>query len=268
MPARRTDNASPGQDDAAGSAPEAAQSPPSRQWLLSGWFWTAVGGVAGIAVAPPQPLATMASASIGAGLGLGVDRWLRGNVASAHLRLTFVGLGYVAKAHGQVHAAHIDHAETLMRRLHFTNDERRTAIRWFNVGKHGPTQLARLARWCDLAPARPQLKQVAVTCILESVTLLGHPPPAVVDAAHAVLRALRVTHQLALPPRPLDVAYDTLGLAHDANVDAVKLGYRRLVKRYHPDTMPGASGADLANAEARMHAFREAYELILANIEL
>jgi hypothetical protein len=54
--------------------------------------------------------------------------------------------------------------------------------------------------------------------------------------------------------------YDLLELAADADADAVKIAYRRLARRYHPDVNAAP------DATARMQAINEAYEKILEAI--
>lgn len=51
--------------------------------------------------------------------------------------------------------------------------------------------------------------------------------------------------------------YQTLGVAENANADAVKKAYRKLAKDYHPDTHPGDK-----NAEARFKEISEAYGVL------
>lgn len=42
---------------------------------------------------------------------------------------------------------------------------------------------------------------------------------------------------------PLSQAYQTLGLTYGASLEQVKIRYRQLIKRYHPDLNHTASGA-------------------------
>lgn len=60
---------------------------------------------------------------------------------------------------------------------------------------------------------------------------------------------------------PLRVYYEALDLADDAGPEAVKLAYRRLARRYHPDVNPAP------DATARMQAINEAYQKIMQQFE-
>jgi tetratricopeptide (TPR) repeat protein len=60
----------------------------------------------------------------------------------------------------------------------------------------------------------------------------------------------------------LDQCYQILGLNRSATEDEVKLAYRQLVKRYHPDHNPGDPQA--AEQFIRIH---QAYELLIAALE-
>ena len=55
-----------------------------------------------------------------------------------------------------------------------------------------------------------------------------------------------------------------LGLQRDASPDEIKLAYRRLLKRHHPDklTAKGVSAAELARATEKTRELTAAYERI------
>jgi hypothetical protein len=60
---------------------------------------------------------------------------------------------------------------------------------------------------------------------------------------------------------PLAAFYDVLELSYDAGPEAVKIAYRRLARKYHPD-LNAAS-----DATERMQAINEAYQRILEELE-
>jgi DnaJ like chaperone protein len=64
--------------------------------------------------------------------------------------------------------------------------------------------------------------------------------------------------------RDPDGPYETLGLASDATDAEIKLRYRELVKRHHPDALlsKGVPPEFLIAAERRLAAVTAAYEAI------
>ncbi|MDV7399258.1 DnaJ domain-containing protein, partial [Arthrospira platensis SPKY1] len=71
-------------------------------------------------------------------------------------------------------------------------------------------------------------------------------------------------------PRPatavnsLAHAYSVLGLKRDASPDEIKLAYRRLIRKHHPDkrVASGASPTELARATEKTRELTAAYERI------
>jgi len=71
-------------------------------------------------------------------------------------------------------------------------------------------------------------------------------------------------------PRPatainsLSQAYTVLGLKRDASPDEIKLAYRRLLKRHHPDKLAasGVSTAEMARATEKTRELTAAYDRI------
>tara|TARA_Y100001934_G_scaffold160596_1_gene191641 strand:- start:327 stop:632 length:306 start_codon:yes stop_codon:yes gene_type:complete len=55
---------------------------------------------------------------------------------------------------------------------------------------------------------------------------------------------------------PSDNFYDILGIAPDADPDAIKRAYRQLARRYHPDV------SDAADAEEKFKQVQHAYEVL------
>ena len=62
----------------------------------------------------------------------------------------------------------------------------------------------------------------------------------------------------------LGQAYEVLGLNRDASPDEIKLAYRRLLKRHHPDKLAAsnASSTDLKRATEKTRELTAAYERI------
>lgn len=66
------------------------------------------------------------------------------------------------------------------------------------------------------------------------------------------------------PPASRDF-YAILGVARDADADALKKAYRKNAVRYHPDKFAGKPDADRAAAEEKFKAVAEAYEVLSSN---
>lgn len=62
-------------------------------------------------------------------------------------------------------------------------------------------------------------------------------------------------------PASLSVYYDRLELHVEADAETVKVAYRRMARRYHPDLNPSP------DATAQMQAINEAYERIMERLE-
>jgi len=65
-------------------------------------------------------------------------------------------------------------------------------------------------------------------------------------------------------------AYETLGLNSDANNREIKIAYRRLMNKHHPDKLAAGNPGQqvLAEAQKRTREIRSAYELLKARREI
>lgn len=164
--------------------------------------------------------------------------------------------------------------------LGFRANDRRRAIEWFTSGKNPEFDFASLAQACrqtvddrDLLNAM-SLESLCLmawtngppdkTCRheLERLAgLLGLQPPDI-DAA-----AIRVTdYQRRQMPGDLRRAYELLGVDHWVDDAELKLAYRRLINRHHPDKLGGTADTNQTrNAGENSIAIRAAFDLIRAN---
>jgi len=190
------------------------------------------------------------------------------------MQLTFAAMGRISKAGGRVMPAHIAVAEALMARLDFDAGHRRQAIAWFRAGKTPDFPFLRLVGPCRREfAADPALQDFVVDWLARSALITDGEPAR--RALVALLRALGVD-TAPLPARlarlrlrlqdeqQLDAARRLLGVEAGADARAIRLAYRRLVARYHPDRLsPRASRDEVALAEARMTELRTALETLL-----
>lgn len=253
------------------------------------YFW---GRLAGPLVG--AALGGLPGAGVGLALGTALDLGHRRYAARAgdwgrsaasaldrrQLTLLFAAAGRVAKARGRVSESAIARATGLMDELGLEPAARRQAVRVFQRGKQRDFPLSQLARklrrsWGGRGDPPERLLRRLVTVALAD----GAPSPAqrrVLDDLAASLgfsaeRLAVLLGQSRSPgsrpgprPGPLQASYLELGLAPDADPQAVRQAYRRLLARHHPDRVL-ARGADelaLKAAQERTHAIRRAYEQI------
>lgn len=200
--------------------------------------------------------------------------------AMPYTEFTFAALGRVAKAAGVVQPAHIEVAQRLIRDLGFGATDRRHAIRCFAAGKSPTFDLAPLARACrETENDRDVLNELALESLCamawaigtpsanchseltRTAGLLGIDSPAVSAAEQRVAESPR-----RKMPHELRQAYLLLGIDHRADDAELKLAYRRLMSRHHPDKFAADSDPEQArHASENSTAIRSAFELIRAS---
>ena len=204
----------------------------------------------------------------------------RSQRARPYARFTFAALGRIAKASGSVQPKHIGQAEQLMHSLGFGADDRRQAIVWFDAGRNPEFDFTPLAQACrETTEARDLLNAMS----LESLCLMAWasgPPNALCQQELERLAGLlglqpsdigatatRVTDfQRRQLPGELRRAYALLGIDHWVDDAELKLAYRRMISRHHPDKLGSAVDADRArNASENSVAIRAAFDLIRAS---
>ena len=197
-----------------------------------------------------------------------------------YAQFTFAALGRIAKVSGGVHPKHIDHAEQLMTDLGFGANDRRRAIAWFASGKNPEFDFAPLAQACrQTADDRDLLNSIS----LESLCLMAwtNGPPNTpcqhelerlaglldLQPSDITAAAIRVTdYQRRQLPVDLRRAYELLGVDHWVDDAELKLAYRRLINRHHPDKLgTNADAARARNASENSVAIRAAFDLIRAS---
>ena len=197
-----------------------------------------------------------------------------------YTEFTFAALGRVAKATGVVQPAHIDVAQRLMRDLGFGATDRRHAIRCFGAGKNPAFDLMPLALACrETANDRDVLNELALESLCAMAWATGSPNANCRDeltrtagllgidspAVHAAEQRVAEYQRRQMPPE-LRQAYLLLGVDHRAGDAELKLAYRRLMSRHHPDKFAADSDPDQArHASENSAAIRSAFELIRAS---
>ncbi len=215
-------------------------------------------------------------------------RWPEGHAVDHRplfVETTFAAMGYLAKRDGRVSEDEIDAARRVMAHLALSPDEMRRAIEAFGTGKRPgfrpEPQVAVLRAACqgrsdwlrrfldaqlEFLAARPVIADVERQAVLRMAGALG------MDAAglahvDGLLRARGARQRVGVPSGPTPAqALHILGVGPDATNDEVKLAYRRLMNRHHPDKQQarGLSSAALALAEEETRRIRAAFEIVRA----
>jgi DnaJ like chaperone protein len=200
--------------------------------------------------------------------------------AMPYTEFTFAALGRLAKASGVVRPAHIDLAQQLMRDLGFSPNDRRRAILWFDYGKRPDCDFVPLSIACrKTLEDRDVLNEMALESLCVMAWAEGPPKPECrreLERLAALLgiraRQLQSTearvaeHRRQQLPAALRHAYQVLGVDHWIDDAELKLAYRRLMSRHHPDKLGAAIDADeLQRAAENSIAIRDAYDLIRAS---
>jgi DnaJ like chaperone protein len=205
---------------------------------------------------------------------------LRSRRARPYAQFTFAALGRIAKASGVVQPRHIGHATQLMHSLGFGANDRRQAIVWFDAGRSPEFDFAPLADACrETAEARDVLNAMSLESLCQMAWLNGPPNQTCqhelerlagllgAQAFDIATTAARVIDfQLRQLPGELRRAYALLGIDHWVDDAVLKLAYRRMISRHHPDKLGSATDVDRArNAGENSVAIRAAFDLIQAS---
>jgi DnaJ like chaperone protein len=209
------------------------------------------------------------------------------------LVVAFQVMGHLARADGPVSRQEIDTAQAVMQHLRLTDSQRQRAVQWFNEGKQAGFALeAALRRFRKACGGDPVMLRRFVEIQFCMAYADGLPQPRERALLLFIANRLGVSRWLfesleafvrqqagadqpqragarAAPPAgvaPVQAAYEALGLKPTASDDEVKLAYRRLLNRHHPDKLAGQNPSPemLARATAQTRQIKAAYEQIRA----
>lgn len=208
-----------------------------------------------------------------------------GLLGDAYLRALFQTMGHLAKVDGRVTEDEIRATRSVMHRLGLGPAKVRHAIAWFNEGKSSGFPLQQQIRDLKRVDARRQDARILFVRLLLEVSLSKKKLPQQERAAiWAVCRALDIGRvelaQLEAMIRAqkgfrrspagdadtarVKAAYRSLGVEQTATNDEIKMAYRRLMNRNHPDKIAASQPGEvvLAEAQRRTREVRTAYELL------
>lgn len=186
----------------------------------------------------------------------------------------FAVLGHVARADGRVSRGDVRFARSLMARLRLSGRQRNVAVRAYNDGRDPAFRPEpSLLRLRSVAGDDKGLAEGFLAVLISAAAVDATP------GARALFLLRRCAILLGVPAQRLEAllgasgadrksgdraaAYRTLGLSAAATDREVKLAYRRLMHRHHPDRLGTAASASLHAAAARRTAeIRRAWEVI------
>jgi DnaJ like chaperone protein len=251
-----------------------------------------IGTLAGLATT--RPLLALAGLLLGHQFDRGfAERAARDGTASfarvddAFVAALFRCMGHLAKTDGRVTEDEIRAARMVMHRLGLGPADVRKAIHWFDEGKSPGFALAasvreftrkktrrgeerriflRLLLEVSLAKPRVGASERAAIWTACSELGIGRVELAQLEAMIRAQRGFRRSPEGDADRGRVSKAYRVLGVNPAATNDEVKIAYRRLMNRSHPDkiasTNPDAEA--IADAERRTREVRAAYELLKA----
>jgi len=207
----------------------------------------------------------------------------------AFFTTTFRIMGHVAKADGRVSPAEVAAAERVIRRMRLDPEQRRAAIDLFSEGKRRAFPLDETLRTLRMdCQGRPDLLRRFLECQLRMALADGTIQTSQEQILEHIFRSLglsqreldwlilvlagprtafgRYRERVARRPRnELAEAYAVLGVDEEASDAEIKLAYRRLMRRYHPDKhMAAATSPELMEqAKRRVQEIGDAYRRIV-----
>lgn len=194
--------------------------------------------------------------------------WAR-RALQPHLHFLFSSLGRIAKSSGQVLPVHIVYAEAVLSRLGCRGRARSPAIDWFNEGKRGEADFHQLAVHCNARPTS-RLHPLVLDCMVHMYEIQA--TPAANRSLHFLgsllgFEASRITtkrDEVHEAQASMNQARGVLGLDEGATPKQIRLAYRQLASRHHPDKLgPDASAKEQEHAVARSVEIRAAYDVLL-----
>lgn len=239
-----------------------------------------VGGVLGL-VMTRHPIGLVTGLAVGHAWDAGLfDYWLPapGGREGALVAPLFALAGLIAKADGHVSEEDVAITKQLIQRLALQGDSERLAIENFNRGKRGEVDLAKttqlLRQFCGY---NGELKVMLV----EVLTDIAYAQGVLHDQARDLL--VRIADGMEVDANLIELIvsrkradafqdsgavlidpYEVLSVAPDASDEEVRLAYRRMMAKFHPDKAMAnqETAEDQARAQDRSRQINAAFEQI------
>jgi DnaJ like chaperone protein len=243
-------------------------------------------------------------AVLGLFMGHQFDKALTGNMSSpgtgnqaqiqqSFFRMTFLAMGKLAKADGQVSKDEIEWAEFVMSRMNLTADMRQQAMALFSEGKSDGFDLdSELVGFRQIVGRHATVVQM----FLEIQVQAAYADGSLSQPEHALLRHVcaqigitdmrfEIIHQRIkaerafagqggyqqgasrpqyAPADKLKEAYKVIGVEESASDAVMKKAYRRLMSQHHPDKLvaKGLPEEMMRIAKEKTQEIHAAYDLI------
>lgn len=255
------------------------------------WWGKLVGGAFGFMLGGPL------GAALGATLGHQFDKGLgkldgvvqveiprvgdQQRVQAAFFTATFSIMGHMAKVDGHVSPSEIAMAESIMGHMQLSREQRRAAIKLFNLGKdpafplddaleqlrlesHHRTTLLQIFLEIQVQAALADGRiDASEKALLEQMARALHFPPGFADDILRFVRGAGRVQQREVPR--LDDSYKVLGVDRSASDAEVKKSYRRLMSQHHPDKLVSKGLPDemLKVATEKTQQIQKAYDRVM-----
>jgi DnaJ like chaperone protein len=254
------------------------QHPAGLRAAVKRWLGKLVGGLLGLALTR-HPIGIAVGVALGHAWDSGLLDPLKpvpGRREGAFVVPLFELAGFVAKVDGRVSEAEVAEGERLLDRLQLTGRKRREAVNAFSRGREGridPEACARALR--AFAGFSGDFKAV----LLDVLAGIGCADGALDARARRLIELTAqaldfdaaVLEQILARRRgggaqghAVEDPYAMLGVARDADDEAVRAAYRRLIAQHHPDRLGDADAATRAAAEAEAARINAAWEQVRA----
>lgn len=228
------------------------------------------------------------------GSGFGGAASNQAQIQQAFFRMTFLTMGKLAKADGQVSRDEIEWAEFVMSRMNLTADMRQQAMKLFSEGKAEGFDLeGELAAFRQVVGRHATVVQMFLEIQIQAAYADGEVSSAEnallknicaqlgisamrFEAIHQRIKAERAFagqggfHQQAggqpqyTPADKLKEAYKVIGVEASASDAELKKAYRRLMSQHHPDKLvaKGLPEEMMRIAKEKTQEIQAAYDLI------
>ena len=203
------------------------------------------------------------------------------------VRTLFEVIGHLAKVDGRVTEDEIRSARLIMQRLNLSLSQTNRAIDWFNEGKNPEYPFIENIRNLHLVTAHDTKKRLIFIQLLLEVLIskkdfkreerflmksvcselgISQIEYSQIEAMIRAQRAFKGSPEGALDESRVLNAYKTLGVSLEASNKEIKIAYRRLMNKNHPDKIASKnpSRTEVSEAEYKTRKVRAAYELLKA----